>query len=53
VNTKIDIDEAIGKVATTRLPVDDKVIASMLSTLYLLKELGFKQISKGDKYERD
>lgn len=51
-STKIGIDEAIGRVATTKLPVDDKVIASMLTTLNILKKLGFKQISKGDKYER-
>jgi len=48
VNTKINIDVAIGRVATTNLPVDDKVIDSMLGTLVILKELGFKYISKGD-----
>lgn len=51
-NTKISIDEAIGMVSTTRLNVDDKVIASMIDTLLILKDLGFKQISKGDKYEQ-
>ena len=51
-STKIGIDEAIGRVATTRLPVDDKIIDSMLSTLQILKDLGFKQISKGDKYDK-
>lgn len=39
-------------VATTRLTVDDRVMASMIETLMILKELGFKQISKGDNDER-
>lgn len=47
-STKISIDKAIGMVATTSLNVDDKVIASMIETLMILKELGFKNISKGD-----
>lgn len=51
-NTKIKIDEAIIRVSTTKLDVDDKVIASMLTTLQLLKQLGFKHISKGDKDDR-
>lgn len=51
-STKIGIDEAIERVATTRLPIDDKIICSMLTTLHILKELGFKTISKGDKYDQ-
>jgi hypothetical protein len=51
VNTKISIDKAIGMVATTSLDVNDKIIASMIETLLLLKELGFKHISKGDEDE--
>lgn len=51
-STKIGIDEAIIRVSTTRLDVDDKIIASMLTTLQLLKQLGFKHISKGEKNEQ-
>jgi len=52
VSTKISIDEAIGRVATTSLDVDDRIIASMITTLHLLKDLGFNHISKGDKYDQ-
>ena len=48
-NTTIKIEEALIIISNTTLDVDDKVIASMIETLYIMKDLGFKHISKGDK----
>lgn len=48
-NNKIDIREAIERVGTTKLDIDDDIIASMLTTLKILQDLGFKTISKGDE----
>jgi len=48
---KIAIKEAIERVKTTNLPVEDKALKSMITTLELLQELGFTYISKGEENE--
>lgn len=45
------IKEAIKRVKATKLPVEDDVIRSMITTLEVLKELGFTYISKGEEDE--